>query len=267
MHEFRTALTAIMFYTVVPVPAFEFRPDYLQRILRYSSLVGAFVGGVGALVYSGFLLIFPGEVAILLTLFSTAMMTGCLHEDGFADFCDGISTPGSRMQKLAAMRDSRIGRTGATGLVLMLLLRFTALAALPPVLIPLALVASHSISRFVSASYVFDIRYASAETSAASTGSDGTPASGAKPTVTRMTPADFIVAGCVAAVPFLFFPGAQYFAIVPALIVAYWIFRRILMRTLYGYTGDCLGAAQQIFEVTIYLTFVAVATATGTAIV
>ena len=108
MHEFRTALTAIMFYTVVPVPAFEFRPDYLQRILRYSSLVGAFVGGVGALVYSGFLLIFPGEVAILLALFSTALMTGCFHEDGFADFCDGISTPGSRTQKLAAMRDSRI---------------------------------------------------------------------------------------------------------------------------------------------------------------
>ena len=256
MREFRIILTTIMFYTIVPVPAFAFRPDYLQKILRYSSLVGAVIGAVGAFVYWCIAQIFsPGVHADPITTIGALLvitaMTGCLHEDGFADLCDGLATHGSLDRKLNAMRDSRIGSAGATGLVLMLALKIAALCAIDATQIPAALIVAHSVSRFAGGAYVFTHSYARAR-------SDAAPASGNKPIVTRMTPGDFLIAGTIASCTLLLLPDARAFILAPILAGGFWMFGRLLEKNFGGYTGDCLGAAQQLFEVMIYLTIAGV---------
>ncbi|MEQ9363730.1 MAG: adenosylcobinamide-GDP ribazoletransferase [Leptospirales bacterium] len=257
MHELRTILTAVQFYTVLPVPAFEFRPEYFQKILRYSSLVGLLIGGIGALIFWTTNRWYPVEVAVLLCLFGTAILTGCLHEDGFADFCDGLALAGDRAEKLERMRDSRLGQIGALAAILMILLRYVTLAALPASLIPVAILIGHSVGRFASAAYVFDLDYSATEASRVRAG--GTQASGIKPTITRMQSGDLLTAGAVAGLTLCLAHEPLYLLTVPILMIAYLIFRLLLLRTLGGYTGDGLGAAQQFFEAVIYLTFAAVA--------
>lgn len=266
MREIRTVLTAIQFYTILPVPAFEFRPEYFERILRYSSLVGLLVGGLGALIFLAAESALPVPVAVCLSLLATAVVTGCFHEDGFADFCDGMHAPGGRAQKLEAMRDSRMGPAGATGAILLLLLRFAGLAAIAPEFIAIALLVGHSVSRFLSAIYVFDIEYSTTEASQATAG--GAQASGIKPTITDMSGSDLMPGGLLAAGALgfagLYFPEPLALLAIPLLLSgAYLVFRRVLLRTLGGYTGDCLGAAQQIFETTIYLSFAALPAIAG----
>jgi adenosylcobinamide-GDP ribazoletransferase len=59
-----------------------------------------------------------------------ALATGALHEDGLADSADGLWGGGTRERRLEIMRDSRIGSYGALALILSVLLRWSALAAL-----------------------------------------------------------------------------------------------------------------------------------------
>jgi adenosylcobinamide-GDP ribazoletransferase len=71
----------------------------------------------------------PGPTAAL-ALVAQALATGALHEDGLADSADGLWGGGTRERRLEIMRDSRIGSFGAVALVLVVLLRWSALSAL-----------------------------------------------------------------------------------------------------------------------------------------
>jgi adenosylcobinamide-GDP ribazoletransferase len=59
-----------------------------------------------------------------------ALATGLLHLDGLADTADGVLGGRTPEQRLAIMRDSRIGAFGAATLVLVLLLQWSALSSL-----------------------------------------------------------------------------------------------------------------------------------------
>ena len=109
--QFRVLLTAIMFYTRIPVPAtLEYSPERLNRATRYFPLIGWIVGGVGAGVFYGLSLILPLQVSVFLSMLATIFLTGAFHEDGFADFCDGFGGGYTREKILTIMKDSRIGR-------------------------------------------------------------------------------------------------------------------------------------------------------------
>src|SRR5260221_13885986 len=95
-------------------------------------LVGLVVGAVAALVFAvARALSLPHEIGSILAVAATIALTGALHEDGPADTADGFGGGVERWQRLAIMRDSRIGSYGVIALVLGLLLRVSALAALP----------------------------------------------------------------------------------------------------------------------------------------
>jgi adenosylcobinamide-GDP ribazoletransferase len=68
------------------------------------------------------------SVAVLWALAANILVTGALHEDGLADTADGFGGGSTRERKLAIMRDSRIGSYGAIALALSLILRVTALS-------------------------------------------------------------------------------------------------------------------------------------------
>jgi len=128
----RYYIIAIQFLTIIPLP-FRVRCDKedLGRSLAAFPLAGL---TIGALLAGMNYLLSPWLArplcdALLITLLSA--MTGALHLDGLADVCDGIAARGGRERFLEVMKDSHIGAIGAVGLVLGLLLKWQALAAVP----------------------------------------------------------------------------------------------------------------------------------------
>lgn len=132
--EWRAFLMATQFLTRIPIPAgstgAEWQSD-LQRSPRYFPLVGGFVGLSTGIAFALLSLILPPLVAAALALAVEALITGAFHEDALADYCDAMGGGVSPEKTLEILKDSRIGSYGATGLALGLLVRASALAALP----------------------------------------------------------------------------------------------------------------------------------------
>ena len=131
VHQIRLFLIALQFLTRVPVPAWTgFRPEWLQDCLRYFPLVGALVGVAGAAVLALGMAWWPVPVAVVLSMAFTVWLTGGFHEDGLADTCDALGGAVSRARALEIMKDSRIGSYGTLALVLVLGLKAAVLVSM-----------------------------------------------------------------------------------------------------------------------------------------
>jgi adenosylcobinamide-GDP ribazoletransferase len=236
-------LTAVMFYTRIPVPgSLEFSNENLNRATRYFPLIGWMVGGIGAAVFYGLSFLFPPELAVFLSMLATIFATGAFHEDGFADFCDGFGGGYTREKIFSIMKDSRIGTYGTVGLIGMLGTKFLALQALPPVMIPLILIAGHAFSRLMPVMIIFTSRYSRED-----------ELSKTKPIGKRGKTSDLMIAIVIAFLPAAFFPWQLMAEVIPLALVITWLFKKYTERKIGGYTGDCLGALQQMIEVLFYL--------------
>ena len=235
---------ALIYFTRLPLPMLRASTDDdWRRAATYFPLVGWLVGGVAAGVWWGASLVFPAGMAAGLSLGATLLLTGAMHEDGFADLCDGFGGGTTREKTLEIMRDSRIGAFGALGLLLLLGLKWSALSSLPGFMVAAALVAAHACSRAGSITIMASLDYARAEGKA-------------RPLASRLQPARIGVAVAVGIAPLLLLPGTAWAAAAPVLVVrfgaAWWFQKR-----LNGYTGDCLGAVQQVGELAFLLTLLA----------
>ncbi|MEP7298461.1 MAG: adenosylcobinamide-GDP ribazoletransferase [Burkholderiales bacterium] len=255
--ELRLFFIALQFLTRVPVPRWVgFEPEWLNRSARYFPAVGLCVGGVAAAVLAAVHAPFGPMVAVGLSMAASVLLTGAFHEDGWADTCDALGGAVDRDRALAIMKDFRIGAYGAVGLVLMLGLKAATLASMPLAWAVPALLLGHTASRAAAVAlirwlpYAGDIEHAKA-----------------KPMAQRVSLAGVIVAagsvvmlsGAIA----LHAPGQAPAAVVAPLLAlvgagrcAAWLHRR-----LGGYTGDALGATQQITELLVLLGWLALARA------
>lgn len=270
-HELRLFFVALQFLTRLPVPRWVgFDPCWLQSCSRHFPLVGALVGTWSALVLWGSLLFWPPFVAAVLSLIATAWLTGAFHEDGLADTFDALGGSVSRERALAIMKDSRIGSYGAVALVLALGLKVAVVAALVDgapagrgtasamAWAAAALMWSHAVSRAAPVwvisrlSYVGDVDQAKA-----------------RPLATRVSGAGlWVAAGWLvvvgAAVTFGVPPSAGRVpmavgAALSASALTTLCCTRWLLRRLGGFTGDTLGATQQLVELAGLLAWLAVA--------
>jgi adenosylcobinamide-GDP ribazoletransferase len=243
--ELRYFFTALGYFTRVPVPRWVgYEPHYLNGAARYFPLVGVIVGALGALVYLAALRFFPPGIAVLLSMAATLFVTGAFHEDGLADCIDAFGGAYSREDVLRIMQDSRIGAFGAIALMISLALKWQTLTGLPPLRAAWLMVAAHAASRACAISYLVTLDYVRAEGKA-------------KPVAQRMTQGAFACA-LVFGVPWLFWPDWREGCLIAAVLLVLRIaLGRYFVRRIGGYTGDCLGFAQQIFELAIYLTGVA----------
>ena len=99
------------------------------RTLMFFPLIGGMVGGITAAVLWISSELWPFSVAVLIALTVEILLTGALHEDAVADFCDAFGGGRTREDILSILTDSRVGTFGVLGLVLMLALRTSALVA------------------------------------------------------------------------------------------------------------------------------------------
>ncbi|MEK6347206.1 MAG: adenosylcobinamide-GDP ribazoletransferase [Burkholderia sp.] len=240
--ELRYFFVALGYFTRVPIPKrIGYAAGDLDHAARYFPLIGVCVGALAALVDLLAARIWPPGVAVLLAMAATLIATGAFHEDGLADSCDGFGGGYTREDVLRIMHDSRIGTFGAVALVVSLALKWQALAALPPWRAAWTLLAAHAASRVAAVSLLVSLDYVRGEGKA-------------KPVAQRMPPRAFAFAA-MCGLPWLFWPdwelGLLTLGVLAALRAAV---ARYLRRRLGGYTGDCLGFAQQLAELAIYLT-------------
>ena len=237
--QWRYFLTAVMFFTRIPIHLNDFDEADLNKSTRFFPLVGIFVGVVGALIFWLADILLPLEVAVLLSMAATILLTGAFHEDGLADAVDGLGGGWSKEQVLAIMVDSRIGSYGAIGLVMVLLTKYQALSYQTAALIPVSIVAGHALSRLCAVLVMFTQRYVKAEGKT-------------KPLATQLNISELTIATFFGLLPMAFLPMKFLAALLPVAIVWLWFSAKIKAR-ICGYTGDCLGAMQQLTEIAFYL--------------
>lgn len=208
-----------------------------------AGLVVGLIGGFAYVIAAGLGL--PALAAALVAVAATALATGGLHEDGLADTADGFGGGVSREDKLAIMRDSRIGVYGVLAVGFSVALRAVALSKMDTGWHVLgALVAAHALARGflpVAMRALDPVR------------ADGLGAQAGRP-------ARYIVfwAGGIAMVITLLCLGLRpgvMAALTAAVLMAgtAWLARRQIG----GQTGDILGAIEQTGEIAVLLTAVA----------
>ena len=245
--ELEYFFAALRFFTRLPVPAWVgHTQDQLDHAARYFPLVGILIGGIGAAVTELAALALPIAVAVLLGMAATILATGAFHEDGFADSCDGFGGGWDKAQVLAIMKDSRVGSYAALGVGLLLLTKWNALveldAAFEPPLLALALIAGHAASRLASTVLIFSLDYVRDDDSSRS-----------KPLAQRMAPHELVIAAILGLAPCLLLPPLDALLGLAAAALAALLAARYFVRRIGGYTGDCLGATQQVSELAFYL--------------
>jgi adenosylcobinamide-GDP ribazoletransferase len=213
-------------------------------------LVGWLVGGLVGLVTVGANQLWPTPVAVILGLAAGVLVTGAFHEDGFADVCDGFGGGMNRSRTLAIMKDSRVGAFAVIGLVLLYAIKIatiTALVGYGEWLAAATIVFANVASRWCVATMIFTGRYAR---------DDDT--SKIRPISRRISGGSLAIATIWLLPCGAMFTGEPWLlaALVPAfltrIVMAAWFNHR-----LGGYTGDCLGAAQQVIATVMGLSILA----------
>ncbi len=245
-YQVRLFFIALQFFTRIPIPAWVgYQAAWLQASVRYFPAVGVVVGLVSAAVYWLLAHVLPQAAAVVLSTIAAIYLTGAFHEDGFADMCDGFGGGMTRERVLEIMQDSRVGAYGAIGIALMLGLKCTLLASLPPMLVVPVLLLVHPASRLAACSLIWALDYVKAEGKA-------------KPLAQQISNFEMLIAAlpvallaCVFCYRGVLQVGPVLLALVLAALVALWMGRGMRKR-IGGFTGDCLGATQQVAEVAMY---------------
>ena len=256
----RSLVLALQYFTRVPIPAALARWTGYSTELQRASLahfpgVGILVAGVAIACYWLAAQLLPRSaltplVAAALSTMATLVLTGALHEDGLADTADGLGGSAGRERALEIMKDSRIGSFGALALMLALLMKVGLLALIGSVAgvpaVAAAMLGAHAASRALALVIVATLPYiGKAETSKSLA------------TAARIAWASLLVAAiwCLPALALAAALTSLGFCIVAIVAAAFamLLMRRLLVRRLQGFTGDSLGATQQLCEVAFYL--------------
>lgn len=257
----RHCLLALQFFTRVPVTGrladwVGYSPAMLRASAAHFPGVGWLAGLWMGAVFFGLQWLLPPVgaapwVAAIGATIAGVLLTGAFHEDGLADLCDGLGGSADRTRALAIMKDSRIGSFGAIALVLALFAKVGLLALLAQtdaLRAVAALFLAQVVSRATPLLIIFSLPHVG--------DFDG---SKSKPLADGLTPSALLAGGLWTALALCLvvwlYPGAPWWGgLLGAAAATLWM-RRWLQRRLQGFTGDGLGATQQLSELLFYLGF------------
>jgi adenosylcobinamide-GDP ribazoletransferase len=237
---------AMTLLTRIPMrPARSGDSAALAKAVWAYPLVGALVGGIGALLFTmARALNMPPDVAAWLTLAAMVLTTGCFHEDGLADFWDGIGGGHTIDRKLEIMRDSRIGSYGAAALILSFGVRASLIASLDE--------AGYAAVGCILAGLLGRVGIAGIVATLPPARVDGLAATAGTPPIESTLGA--MVIGLIATLSFGIVPGISML-VATALTAA--LCYRLMMKQIKGYTGDGLGATEQKTEIAVLVALLA----------
>lgn len=234
----KTFLASLSFFSRIPVLT-NLEEKHFKKAVAYLPYVGILYGSIWAgstLLFSHF---FPHSFAIVAGLFIAVLFTGALHEDGFADCCDGFGASYKKESILRIMKDSSTGVFGASGLIFIFLSRYTLISSvLLPDLFYCILTAS-IISRLSPVFISLIIDYCHKEGSKSSDVS-------VKPSI------DVVLIASSSLTVVYFMIGILHLAIVFSVtVIVLFLISYYLKKKIGGYTGDTLGASIIICEIII----------------
>lgn len=253
LSQFRNA---VRFLTVIPVGASHDAadPEWLTRSLKFFPVVGAIVGFISAttlMVAGG---VWGPVMAAVLAVLASVLLTGGFHEDGLADTLDAFGGGWTVEQRLAIMKDSRIGTYGSLALIFDVALRVTALAEMPLWTGAAALVASGAAGRAIVIAVISRMKYAGELSSMKVAYAPSRLRAGEICVAATVVLLSTIPLAALAETRFLLEPCVGLaFGTVLAMALAAWSNRLIG-----GYTGDVLGAIERVFEIGFLLGVAAV---------
>lgn len=270
MQTVRHFLLSLQYFTRIPITGrlaewAGYHPAQLPKALAHLPGVGLLLGLCSAAVLCLALWLLPplsqasavAMVAALLATACTLLLTGAFHEDGLADLADGLGGAYQPARALEIMKDSRIGAFGAITMVMALLGKITLIAACLQILE--AGETTHSLARasaLLIAGQVFS-RLAPLLITAYLPHVGDTAQSKSKPIATQFPARAWWVVGSWLLLTLLLLywlaPSMAWgWGLLAALAGGAVIAWRLHVR-LHGFTGDGLGAAQQIGELFFYL--------------
>jgi adenosylcobinamide-GDP ribazoletransferase len=239
--EWRRLATALTFLTRLPwVHRFSSaEPTELARATRYFPLVGMWLGALLALLFWALAQV-VAPFAALVTVALAALATGAFHEDGFADALDGMGGSFDRARKLEIMKDSRLGTYGSLGLVLLILSKWQAWQALEgldllSLVVSVALI--FGLARLSSLDLIRQLPYVR-------------EGSSNKPVAETTLWSDYTIAW-LSVLPLAAYLGWVGLAALLCYALTVFLLRGLFFRQIGGITGDCLGMANQVVEVSL----------------
>jgi adenosylcobinamide-GDP ribazoletransferase len=241
-NEARLFLIALQFLTRLRVrPSGELPADWLARSAKYMPLVGALIGAVAGVAILLSAMIFPEPVPLVIGLATAIALTGALHEDGLADTADAFGGGTTRERCLEIMKDSRIGTFGTLALIAALALKGAALLSLDPMSVARVLVAGHASARLAAVLTLWALPYAGIGDAKVSR----TPSAMTLPEVSTAV-ALGLMPGLLVLTPVTLLISMMFACAAAALMAL------LARRKIGGYTGDVLGAVEQVYEVTFF---------------
>ncbi|SDI14878.1 adenosylcobinamide-GDP ribazoletransferase [Chryseobacterium jejuense] len=239
--------TALMFFTRIPVPfTIPYSGEIMNKSQKYFAWVGLLVGLMNAGILYLSAQLFNLEIGIVLMMISSVLLTGAFHEDGFTDMCDSFGGGYGKEKILTIMKDSRVGAYGTIGIILLFALKFLSIQALGTVDLMKTLgiiILAHTSSRFISGTMIYTHQYVT-----------DIDVSKSKPLANKPLDGMALLVGFISVL--LSFSLIPDWRLLLAFALAYlgkicmgWYFKKHIG----GYTGDCLGAVQQVTEVLFYL--------------
>lgn len=233
--------TRLPFWKIAEVPA-----EYFKNVVSLWPLAGWLTSGISVLVLYAAALVFPASVAVVLAIASRLLVTGCLHEDGLADFFDGFGGGRNREGILAIMKDSHIGSYGTIGLILYFALLFLTLNSLPLEVAGAAMLAGDPFSKAVSGMIINRLPYARKAEEAKN-----------RTVYSRMTAGEYAACILCGIVPLVWLPSTHYLLATLAPLLVWYLLTSYMKKKIGGYTGDCCGAMFLLTELAFYLTVAA----------
>lgn len=236
-------LAAFIFFTRLPFWKIAEVPGlYFKNIVSYWSLVGWLTAGVSVLVLYAASMIMPDPVALLLAMMTRLLLTGCLHEDGLADFFDGFGGGTDKERILSIMKDSHIGSYGVIGLICYFALYFSLLNSLPVTLAGAVMLTGDPLCKGISSMIINRLPYARNEQEAKN-----------KTVYSRMTRTEYIMCAAASLIPLVWLPESQFLWAILFPIATWYLLTSLMKRKIQGYTGDCCGATFLLCELSFYL--------------
>jgi adenosylcobinamide-GDP ribazoletransferase len=231
-------VVAFQFLTRIQMPRVTFASDSLARSVIFFPVVGLTLGAGAALLHWLLVPHFSRNLAALAVVIALVLVTGALHEDGFADVSDGFGGGHGRDHTLLILRDSRIGSYGALALVFSVLSRVLLLACIPIAHVTAYLVAALTLSRWSSLPLSL---------LPAARMQDGQGARLAQ----RASRSTLLVGSLLAF--FISFLALRRAVVAPILftVAIISLSARFFLRRIGGVTGDCFGAAMQLTEIAV----------------
>lgn len=236
-------LVAFIFFTRLPFWRIAEVPgEYFKNVVSCWPLVGWLTAGLSVLVLYAASMLLPDSIALLLAIATRLLVTGCLHEDGLADFFDGFGGGTDKERILAIMKDSHIGSYGVIGLLFYFALYYMLLNNLPITIAGAVMLTGDPFCKGVAGMIINRLPYARNAQEAKN-----------KTVYSRMNRKEYILCIATALIPLIWLPESIYLGALLFPIVTWYLLTSFMKKKIGGYTGDCCGATFLLCELSFYL--------------